>query len=76
VLRGRAAGTIGNEPFELDEGDWVAFKNVDLQSFGVAPSHEVATLLWIGATRVKKQTNPRGKGMGGQARARVKPTGR
>jgi len=58
VMRGKVAGTIRDESFELNEGDWIAFKNADLNSFGVSPGVESATLLWIGATRVKRNNKP------------------
>lgn len=59
VLRGRAGVTIDGEAVELDEGDWVAFKTKDLQMFGPAPPSKVASVLWIGATRLRKRKRPK-----------------
>ncbi len=61
LLQGKGVGTILEEHFELEEGDWIAFKTKDLTTFGVAPGHELAVVLWIGATRVKRQTKHQGK---------------
>lgn len=55
LLRGKAAGTVGGEDFELEEGDWISFKTKDLGRFGAAPGR-VATMLWIGATRLKRRS--------------------
>jgi transcriptional regulator with XRE-family HTH domain len=66
VLKGKAAGAIGEENFELDEGDLVAFKTKDLGSFGVAPGHDMAVILWIGATRVKKSRQKAVPNQGGR----------
>ena len=56
LLRGGAVGTVGDADFELEEGDWIAFKSSELKSFGAAPQHDSALMLWIGATRIKKHT--------------------
>ena len=54
VLEGKASGMVKGNNFELDQGDWIAFKTKELEKFGTAPGHAFAKLLWIGATRLKR----------------------
>jgi len=54
VLDGEASVSIGQETVNLEKGDWIAYQAKDLGRIAVVPPCEVATLLWVGANRVKK----------------------
>lgn len=54
VLRGRVTCRVDSETRKLDEGDWAAFRCSSLEEVAVVAPCEQATILWIGATRVKR----------------------
>jgi len=54
VLQGAATVTVAENIVEIGEGDWVAFKTKELSRMAVTPPHEMALLMWIGATRTSK----------------------